>query len=897
MNDLHRQKTISLRIALCAGVASLCAPQPAWSQQTTPNTADSTAAEAIAPPEPPADAQTEADAASEIVVTGTLIRGIAPVGTNVLGITSKSIARSGAVNAQQLLAQVPQVSNFFNGTPSASSDFTFPTTTPVIRNLPGINSTLTLLNGHRLVNIGILQAAGDPGVLPVSVMERVEVVPDGGSATYGSDAVGGTINFITRRRFDGVQIDGSYGIADDYRQKYISGIAGKDWGEGSAYIAYAYADNDAIFGRDRDYISQFREDRGGSDFRSSACAAPNVIAGGVSYALPGFTPGANRCDTTDNSSFFPAQKRHSVYAYLTQQLSDTIRFEDEVVFSRTFTDSFRPQVQSTVTIDTRNPFFRPVAGETVQTVQFAYDPVWGANRLTSTTTASWGTAPKFTFSLPSSWRLQVSGNYGRGYARVNERTSDVLAQSAALIATSRSAALNPYDLGQTNPAVLDAIHNFENYAQSTTELYEGRAVLDGALAALPGGDLRLALGTEYHAESMKVRNIGAPLGLGRSSQSFFGSRNVVSVFGEAVLPLFGEENGFAGMRRLTLSAAARYDRYNDVGETVNPKIGATWVPVDGLTIRGNYGTSFNAPQLGDSTAASDTRAQVFNNSFNIGPGATAADAQRRTVLIAGGNVDLKPQTADTFSVGADIRPAAIPGLTISGTYYYVKFKNLISITPVFGSEIYLPGFEQYITVNPTLAQARDLLAGFRLDGIASIDDLYANGQTPYLIADARRYNLGLQRTQGIDYNIAYDRETDFGSINLSVAGSYTLVRDSQPFEGGARSDVFDAGAPRLSLVGTAGATVGSLSGQVQYIRTDGYDLGNNPLQDRVGAFDPVNLFLSYDLPGGSFLADTSLTLNVQNLFDRDPPFFNGGSGYTNGSTYGRLFILGLRKKI
>ncbi|HEX8413468.1 MAG TPA: TonB-dependent receptor plug domain-containing protein, partial [Sphingomicrobium sp.] len=176
MKIVGNRKMTSLKIALFAGAAGLCPLQPAWSQEVVSRPADNDGVGSTVAKTTP-----DAEPGSEIVVTGTLIRGIAPVGTNVIGISSKAITRSGAVNAQQLLAQVPQVSNFFNGTPSASSDFTFPTTTPVIRNLPGINSTLTLLNGHRLVNIGILQAAGDPGVLPVSVMERVEVVPDGGS--------------------------------------------------------------------------------------------------------------------------------------------------------------------------------------------------------------------------------------------------------------------------------------------------------------------------------------------------------------------------------------------------------------------------------------------------------------------------------------------------------------------------------------------------------------------------------------------------------------------------------------------------------------------------------------------------------------------------------------------
>lgn len=127
-----------------------------------------------------------------------------------------------------------------------------------------------------------------------------------------------------------------------------------------------------------------------------------------------------------------------------------------------------------------------------------------------------------------------------------------------------------------------------------------------------------------------------------------------------------------------------------------------------------------------------------------------------------------------------------------------------------------------------------------------------------------------------------------------MAGSYTLVRDSRPFADGPRSSAFDSGAPRLTLVGTLGAKAGNVSGQVQYFRTDGFDLGNSTRQTRVAAFDPVNLFLAIDLPSVSAKRPPQLSLTVQNLFDKDPPFFNGGSGYTNGSTYGRLVLLGVR---
>ena len=142
---------------------------------------------------------------TDIVVTGTLLRGVAPIGTNVIGVTRQEILETGAASSNDLLASIPQVGNF--GTvPVGTAAFGLPIVRPNIRNLAaaGGSSTLVLLNGHRMVGAGVLQTSVDPSILPPEVIDRLEIVPDGGSAIYGSDAIGGVINFITRNRFNGV---------------------------------------------------------------------------------------------------------------------------------------------------------------------------------------------------------------------------------------------------------------------------------------------------------------------------------------------------------------------------------------------------------------------------------------------------------------------------------------------------------------------------------------------------------------------------------------------------------------------------------------------------------------------------------------------------------------------
>jgi iron complex outermembrane recepter protein len=908
----HLSRSASSAAIAAIFLSGMALPSFEASAQTAPQPAASAPDPAIAGVNPPspspysiatspsgaAMADPAGKPGNEIVVTGTLIRGVAPVGTNVVSLGRANILATGATNAADLLGQIPQVSNTFNTTPSAGGDLGSPIVRPNIRNLAnaGGQTTLVLLNGHRMVNLGVVQTAPDPAAIPVSALERVEVVPDGGSSIYGSDAIGGVINFITRRRMNGIEFNSQYGVGDHYHEYDLNGAVGKDWGTGSLVLAYEYNHHDDILGIHRGYVSQYRPDEGGSDFRSNQCSPGNVIANGISYALPQLTPGANLCDTSDYSSIYPRETKQNAYGSLTQDLNDWLRFNAELFWSRRLTTTFYSQNSTNATIDATNPYFRGIAGETSQTVAFDYTPVSGNSRVSRSLIESFGITPAFTAKLGGDWQVRVQGNYGRSYTEIREPTANRVAEAAALAGTTLTTALDPYDIAATNSDVIANILNYENYADGTQELAEGRVVANGTLLHRPGGAVHVAAGGEYHFENFSGRSTGAPIGQGALLPSTKASRDVKSVFGEVVVPIFGQDNGFAGMRRLDLSASVRYDSYNDVGSTTNPKFGLTWKPVNSLTIRGNYGTSFNAPSLVDFVAATDTRAQVLQNSPYLRGDALPSDAVRRTILIAGGNKKLDPQTAHTYSIGGDFKPDFAPGLTLSATYYNVHLKNLIGLVPFSNtSQIFQPAYADYVTLNPTLAQAQTLLSGLRLDGISSIAALYASGQGPYAIFDARRYNLGSVNTDGIDFNVTYNRRTGFGSIDANVGGTYTLDRKSRPIAGADEVNELKLGGARLSLLSSIGATVGKAGARLQWIHSPGFEV-DLPGQTHVKSFEIFNLFLSYDLGDIGFMKGVALTLNIDNLFDRDPSFANNAGGRGNGATLGRVAKFGLRTK-
>lgn len=846
------------------------------------------------------------EATKDIVVTGTLLRGIAPTGTNVIGISRAAITTTGVANSNDLLARIPQT-GLFNQLPTPTADQGLPISRPNIRNLgnSGGSTTLVLVNGFRVVGQGILQTSPDPSIIPPGILDRVDVIPDGGSSIYGSDAIGGVVNFITRRRLNGIEADARYGFASHYSTYDANLTAGRDWGSGSLLLSYAYAHHDDLLGSDRSYINSNQTGRGGTDRRVLTCSPGTVTANGANYALPNFAPGTNLCDEQRQIDFYPSETRHSVFGSLTQQLNDAVEFNLTAYYSqrRTATIGFGTTngtgLRGSGTITAANPYFRPVAGAASETVNFSYAGVAPANEGRSYAFLnSYGATPSFNFKLGGGWQLRTSANVGRSLTEINGYRTNDAATATALAGTTTATALNPYNLSGTNPAVLDSIFNYDDHGRSVQEIAEGRAVLDGSLARLPGGSVRLAVGYEHHYEDLSQTTTLGRAGTTDGYSHGLQSRSVNSIFGEVFVPIFGPENATSGMHSLDLSGSVRYDRYNDVGGTTNPKFGINYRPVESLKIRGNWGTSFHAPSLSDLGGSVDTRLQVLSVSpFQAAGTPFFPTILRPTILIAGGNPALRPETAHTWSAGADFTPSIVPGLTISGTYWNVDFKDAIVVPPFYNGAAFFanPAYAGLVTFGPTLAQLQ-ALGNFRVDG-PPLASLYGGPFTPYVLIDARRNNFSRVKTDGIDFNVVYNRTTGFGAVNASVAGTYTLSRRSQAAVGAAYSDDLQNGNSRLNMVGSVGAKAGPLNAQVTANYSEGYPIQGGTNQTRIGSFTSVNLFTSLDLTHGGRFGQSALTLNIDNLFDRDPPYSSltaNGVAFTN---LGRVITVGIRTKL
>jgi iron complex outermembrane receptor protein len=897
-----------------------------------------------------------------IIVTGTLVRGIAPVGNSVITMSRQQIEETGAATSAELLQSIPQLPSF--------NTLQFPiarcncqtVNRPNLRGLTplevtGSSTTLVLVDGHRVVGMGVLSTTPDPDIVPPAMLERVEMVLDGGSSIYGSDAVSGVMNFVTRKKEVGLRLDARYGFADDYGTFDANATVGKEWQGGSAFISYNYVEHDALFGRDRDYVRRFPSNVPGIPFpvTSLTCSPGNVqlVPSGAVFRLP-YAAGAaipntvNQCDNSDGYSIYPRQHRHSVFAGITQELADGITLDIRGYFLDRREWQTQGGFYQSVFLGPATIFGRPtgipldspfrqthlVSGNPfeVQQVSFAFGDAESASVRASLRT--WGITPTLTAELGGDWQLRALGSFG--YSRTESHTGII--NLAAFNRTILAGLFNPYDPASSDPRALESIENFETYGLNRQNLYNVRVDADGTLLRLPGGAVKLAVGAEFLRESIWLRegntvpgaaatgapaitlpaNLpGAPLALIRPASAPLPvkelSRDNRSLFGELVVPLIGEDNAGPGLREVSLSASARYDNYGDVGETFNPKFGFTWRPVDWLKLRGAWGRSFVAPALTDLHEAVPTQLGFATNVALLFPPVDliangtwpAPKPGQNTVAVLGGSrPGLQPQKARSLSLGVDLEPRFAHGLNLSVTYWKTDYDGGIAVPQVTLPATYWRAFASSIIVNPTLAQLGEVA------GLA--DNIVGSPCAPlpdcvYAILDDRRRNMLTWKLDGLDFAARFARNTRFGSVRLDIDASYTLTFKARASVDVPYFDQVGANASRFRLRASLGARIGGRwTVATNLNHTGGYRLdpavGIEPQQTHVGSFDVINLAVKYEFHGFHALKGMSLSLNIDNLFDQDPPEFRETnidpmlSGYANGATLGRLVRFGIAKQ-
>ncbi|UAJ11530.1 TonB-dependent receptor domain-containing protein [Glacieibacterium megasporae] len=873
--------------ALAAGVAHAQTAVPDASDGARPQL--STSGTAV----PPAPAEA-GQVASDIVVTGSRIRGVAPIGSPIIEQTRADLVATGSTSTTQLVQNLPQVLNqgvTENGrnTSGGAGNITYSSGFDI--HGIGPYATLTLLNGHRMVQSGSSGGLPDPSAVPTIALERVEIVADGASAIYGSDAVAGVVNLITRRHFDGLEARAQYGLTDDnaYNQYTAGIIAGHSWKTGNITGSYEHNGHGSLNGNDRPFYGANLTSRGGGDYRGVQCNPANVVIGGVSYAQPGLVAGtSNKCDTLKGQDLIPSQVRDSFMGSVTQEIGSRITLTGDVLYThRKFV--FTPTVTTaTLTVPSTNPYFVLPAGvaatsETVQTNFGGTAPLNASSGFSKTLEATAGLNVK----LFGDFQLDAAYTYGHddSYSLSNRGVNNG-ALAAALASSDKATALNPF--GTSPASVINTVFNSVFGAPGANTEEEGEINLSGSLLTLPGGNLRAAIGGEIIRESIYNGLDSGIIGAVVASRSST-SRTIKSYYGELRVPIFGVGNAIPGFYALDISLAGRISDYSDVGTARNPKIGVNWEPVHGLKLHGSYGTSFRAPILTQIHGASNALyVQNYSTPAGIVQGVTLSG-------FAAGN-PLTPENARTFSFGADLTPQSMTNFRASVNYFNVNYKGQINAILSDLSILQTPAIAaQYADRIVQGAAAAALVQSFVAQGYPVRGVLPA---TPTLFVYGQNVNAGTVLAEGLDFQVAYR----LGDFNLATSGTYFLKYNSAVSKTAPLLDTLNTiyYPPRFRSRSSVGYDNGANSALMFWNFTNSYSNNRATPTQSVNSYSTFDLHLAHRFTGGPIArGKLTVALDVANLFDADPPFVNipqspnGGGGFdpTAANPIGRLISL------
>jgi iron complex outermembrane receptor protein len=934
---------------------------------------------------PPPSAATEV---TEVIVTGSSIRGAPPVGSNLVSVGQETIQKTGAQTVQQVLRSVPSVVGMGAvGQGAFGSADGAGTNAPTIHGLgaSASNSTLILIDGHRFPLSGINHALADPNILAPLALERVEVLADGASSVYGSDAVAGVINFITRRNFDGIEGRGQAGYADGYNSYGAGIVAGKTWDTGSVLAAFGYSDRDGLLAAKRDFTARDRRLTGGSNLASFFCA-PATIQVGSGNIIPAPYNGAGvanaaanaLCDTSGVIDLIPSERRYSAMVKVSQELTENLKLSGDVVYSdrRNVNRDSRGTIQATIfgpgAANTAqiNPFFVAPAGSTAtsESVRFDANQLLGPGAHTNSGEETGYISGSAEYKFNDNWRLTAGGvaGFSNSFSDVlgglcsscanlalngttngggNATAASIPGTSTIILNTPLTAAnaLDVFNNGaanRTSAAVLARLVDSESLSKARQTIGDATLKLDGSAFDLPAGPVKVAVGLEYIKYTLdqhltRPNNTG-PATTGSSFLHLNYDRNVKSAYAEVLVPVVSPEMGVPMVRSLDVNVSGRYDKYSDFGSTSNPRIAANWGVIEGLKFRANYAKSFVAPALTSRGAdtngtTAETSVSLFAGTLNvptaaypniIGLPGCAAGATTCTIgggvaglQVNGGNAALDPQKGESWSIGGDWEVPIVENLHLSLTYWHNKIHGAIT-APQAAFAVNAAGLNSLLTIFPggaTPAQLAALTAGRPLTTTIPA--------TTYFVYNFQQRNALNLWVEGIDASANYSFDTEVGRFSLDAIASYETRFDQQVGTGGAIFSVkgttgFNTTFPSIKLnsrVGVDWESKFGLSANVFWNHTGAYRNWSGttvtPLirsaqgvptggGDKVKAGDTFDLHVAYDVPGDGLTKDLQVFADINNVFDKDPPFYNSNNGYDtfSGNPIGRLTTVGVRKR-
>jgi len=839
-------------------------------------------------------------------------------------ITAADLQATGFTNVDDALRAMPIVNGASISGDGSGTGFASGTSTANLRGL-GNNNTLVLINGRRAVPSGAgafngFQAVVDLRQIPTSAIESLEILKDGASAIYGSDAVAGVINIALKRNFSGVAVDLSYGntLSTDSHEITAFLIAGATAGKTSIVATVDYRSRAAMMNRDFDWsnnadmranktgTAQLEFDANGLvtgvDLRSSFGFPSRFFIPGTatqnSFLNPTTDPnpanavvisratGAGFYNFQQVSSLTPEEEQRGFGVYMKHDFSDTLYGFTDIFFKRietinlsaaapfTTTDRGGSPLNGRLVVPRTSPFnpygdrYFGAAGQSIELNSFRV--VNAGARIVDTTSDYPRYLAGLGGTLPNEWSWEAAYMYAQGsYDNASPGTAFDSRVQEALNGLNIGGQLlfaNPF--GLEDPRVTDHyIGTNPTRTRFTANLYDISA--SGKLAQLPAGELGMAAGLEYRTETISdirtLENENGNVVGGSEGFGYDGKRNVTSAYAELSIPLL--KNDRLGTAEAQL--AARYEDYSDFGTTTKPKIAIAWRPTKWLMLRGSYSESFKAPDL----AFLYTRGSVsFTANQILDPRRPdVPSAQIKT--LGRGNPDLQPEETETQFAGVvfEIPKGPLKGLSFDVSYFKFDQTNLI-VRDTAGftltNELILPAGR---VVRRALTPA-EVAAGFTVGTIDFVANDWINANKTLL--------------QGWDFGTSYSRRFDkLGSFRAQASATYNENYERTVVSSLGVSTIVDQDGRDSFPLWRGNATLtwtkGDYSASVFIRYIGGYPaefltgLGTEPDTDDQWTVNPQ---FSFTAPW-----KTRVTLGVRNVFNKAPPrYLSSQFGYNPG---------------
>lgn len=848
-------------------------------------------------------AQTPAPApkTEKIEVTGSSIKRIeGESALPVTIITRAEIERSGATNPMELLSIISTNNSAGNvNLGNVIGTSTFSAQTASLRGLGG-GRTLVMVDGKRISGFaGEVQGVQgvNLAVIPVSAIERVEVLKDGASAVYGSDAIGGVVNFILRSDYKGAEamiyagMPTRSGGGDQYQASGSIGFGDLSKDGYNVTLSVAYNEQKSLDQRDRNFSnSSFKPEigligissntfpgnvtTGGIGVIGAPNCAPSILIGSACRYDPAVTPGVMSIPNTETINAF-ASARFRINAdwqgyatFLTSQDKNNYVIQP-VPISSLFPYGPGASLDSSILIRPSSPFYPTAQAIAAGVNGQPLDVRWRAFEAGLRDTTDTNESNQLTLGAKGAWNgWDVDGSYFHARSKVKSKINGGFPDVSLLLPILNSGRVNLF--GPNTPAVTAEIRatNFNGEVlngESIAYGFSGKVGRD--IFDLPGGRAAIAAGVDFrkeeleqsYAQQIRTGNIS---GFGGSFPNLSGSRDVKAVFAELNMPI---------LKNVEANLAVRQDRYSDFGSTTNPKVSLRWQPSKDLLFRTSYGKGFLAPslyQLGIPQATTVSPSGTDDPvrcpvTQNIG-----LDCDTQFTIITGGNAALRPEKSEQATAGVLFEPNN--RWSFAADYFKIRLNGAITNG--------IP----YTTILGDLAQYGNLVTR------GPADPAFPNlpGRIQSILGTY--INLGNIHIQGVDLEAHYKAPAQsWGKLRFDISGTYYTRYDAQQTDGsylGAVSNNFGAVVsgtiPRwrhyASVTWENGPWSATLANQHQSAYRDvGLDANDN--------FRTVSAMSLWDVQGSySGWKNLVFTVGAKNLLDTNPPLTNQQTTFQAG---------------